>query len=128
MALLPGYVRGAECSVVGWPVFPDPFSNDFPSGQQLALLQTKQVIARGSCGSPVAFYKRVNPVESPQRISRKHCGMTHDFPVFVDNGKEPVHVVGDFLKVGRVVIPDVDRLLAVASSKLRNVRMFATAA
>lgn len=48
--------------------------------------------------------------------------MVQNLPILVDDGKESVHLIGDFLKVRREVIPDIDRLLAVASAKLGNIR------
>src|ERR1035438_2303985 len=65
LALLPCYICGPQRIIVWFSVFPDPFRHDFLSGQQFALLQAKQVVARSSCGSPVTFNERVNPVEPP---------------------------------------------------------------
>ena len=62
-----------------------------------------------SCGSPIPFYERVNPVESPQRICRKHSGMIQYLSVFVDHGKESVHHIRDIPEMWREVIPDIDR-------------------
>jgi hypothetical protein len=47
--------------------------------------------------------------------------MIQDLPILVDYRKESIHLIGDFLEVGREVIPHIDRLLAVTSSKLRNI-------
>lgn len=47
--------------------------------------------------------------------------MIQNFPILVDYRKESIHLIGDFLEMGREVIPHIDRLLAVTSSKLRNI-------
>jgi hypothetical protein len=47
--------------------------------------------------------------------------MIQNLPILVDHRKEPIHLIGDFLEVWREVITHIDRLLAVTSSKLRNI-------
>ena len=121
MALVPCSVCGLKSSIVGTPIFPDPFRHDFLAGQQSALLQAEQVVAGRPRGSPITFYEWMNPVESPQRVRRNHRRMIQNLPILVDYRKESIHLIGDVLEVGWEVIPDVDRLLAVTSSKLRNI-------
>ena len=121
MALVPCSICCLKSSVVGVPIFPDPFRHDFLPGQQSALLQAKQVVAGGPRGSSITFYEWVNPVESPQRVRRNYRWMIQNLPVLVDYRKESIHLIGDFLEVGRAVIPHIDRLLAVTSPKLRNI-------
>src|ERR1035438_8160196 len=121
MALVPCSVCGLKSSIVGNPIFPDPFRHDFFPGQQSALLQAKQIVAGSPRGSPITFYEWVNPVESPQRVRWNHSRLIQNSPVLVDYGKEAIHLIGNFLEVRREVISHIDRLLAVTSSKLRNI-------
>ena len=48
--------------------------------------------------------------------------MIYNGPVLVDEGNEPVHMIGDFPVMRRTVIPDVDRFLSISTTKLGNVR------
>jgi len=48
--------------------------------------------------------------------------MVQNFPVFVDDGKKTIHLIGNIFKVGRKVIPDIDWLFAVTSPELGDVR------
>ncbi len=48
--------------------------------------------------------------------------MLQNCPIFVDDRKEPIHLVRNVLEVWREVTPDIDRLLAVAAPKLGNIR------
>src|ERR1017187_10004749 len=121
MALVPCSVGGLKSSIVGTPIFPDPFRHDLLPGQQSALLQTEQVVAGSPSGSPITFYEWMNPVESPQRVGRNHRRSIQNLPILMDYRKESIHLIGDILEVGREVVPHVDWLLAVTSSKLRNI-------
>ena len=47
--------------------------------------------------------------------------MIQNFPILVDNGEKTIHLIGDFSKVRWKVIPHIDWLLTVTSSKLRNI-------
>jgi hypothetical protein len=48
--------------------------------------------------------------------------MVDDRPVFVDEGKEPIHKIGDFPEMRRLMTPYVDRLFAIAAAELSDVR------
>jgi hypothetical protein len=63
----------------------------------------------------------MNPIEPPQGICWEPSWMIRDCPIFVDNGKEPIHQVRNVLKVWGNVIPNINGFFAVASSKLRNI-------
>src|ERR1035441_9513193 len=67
------------------------------------------------------FRGDIRSSESPQRVRRNYRWMIQNLPVLVDYRKESIHLIGDFLEVGRAVIPHIDRLLAVTSPKLRNI-------
>jgi hypothetical protein len=47
--------------------------------------------------------------------------MIQNLPILMDNGKETIHLIGDFSKVRWKVIPYIDWLLTVTSSELRNI-------
>lgn len=47
--------------------------------------------------------------------------MINDCPVFVDERKESIHEVGDFIEVRRCVFADVNRFFAISPTELGDV-------
>lgn len=62
------------------------------------------------------------PVHSPECVGGQHRGVVDDMPVLVNDREEAVHLLFHDPVVRRNVVPDVDRLLAIAPAKLRDIR------
>jgi len=65
VTLIPSYIGGLKGCIVRLSIFPDSLRDDLYAWQQLAMLQTKQIVTSSSRGSSVSFDEWVNPVEAP---------------------------------------------------------------
>lgn len=81
MTLLPGDIRRLQGCIVAAPILPDPLRHDFKARKQLAVPEAEQVVACRPCSSPVSLDKWVNPIEPPEGMGGKPCGMISQFPV-----------------------------------------------
>ena len=122
MTLLPGEIRRLQGGIVAAPVLPDPLRHGFTPRKQLAVPEAEQVVACRPCSSPVPFDKRVNPIEPPEGMGGKQCGMINQFPVLMDQREESVHQIWDFFEVWRAVMAHINGIFTVATAKLRYVR------
>src|ERR1700733_361547 len=122
VAVVPMAVCILQCRIIRASVLPYAFWNDLSSRQQPALSQAKKVVTCCSCRPSVALHKRVNPIESPKCVRWQQRWMGENVPILVYEGKEPIHFIRDILEMGRPMIADVNRLLAIAPAKLSDVR------
>jgi 4-carboxymuconolactone decarboxylase len=99
-------------------VLANAFGNYFPTRKQFAMFHADQVVARRPGCSSVALDEWMNPVQSPQSVSRQPGRMVNQRPVFVNERKEPIHQIRDILEMRRNVAPNENRLLAVSSPEL----------
>jgi hypothetical protein len=89
--------------------------------KQFAMLHTNQVVAGSSRCPPIPLDEWMNPIQSPQSISCKPRRMVSNCPIFMNEGKEPIHQIGDILEMWRGMFTDINRFLSVSSAKLSNV-------
>src|SRR2546430_8387944 len=92
----------------------------FVPGKKTLLLHAEEVVARGSCGPSISFNKGVNPVEPPQCEGCEVRWVLNNRPIFVNEGRHPIHHVWDFFEVWRNVLPNINRIFAITSAKCRD--------
>ncbi|MGB7232332.1 MAG: hypothetical protein WBD19_11715 [Candidatus Acidiferrum sp.] len=120
-ALVPRFVSRMKGGIVRLAIFSDALRHNLLAREQFALFQTDQVIAGGSSCPPIAFNKRVNPIQPPKGIARDPCGMIDNRPILMDHRKKSIHQVRNLLEVRRNMVPDINWILAESPSKLSNV-------